>query len=467
MIFTFKGIYGKLIKYAICINNCANFSRGGENMSVKWEKQDGNKGQLTFTITPDKVKEGLDVAFNRVKKSLNVPGFRKGKVPRQIFNKMYGEESLYQDALNAILPEAYSAAVTEAAIKPVGQPEVSVESMEKGQEWTLTAVVTVEPEVELGQYKDLEVTPHPTRVLKADIEGELENMREQQAELVLKEDQPAAEGDTTVIDFVGKVDGEEFDGGKGTNYSLVLGSHTFIPGFEDQLVGHKSGDEVEVKVTFPEDYQAEDLQGKDAVFEVTIHEVKTKELPELDDDFAKDVDEEADSLEELKAKVKDRLKEQKVAAAREAIQNEALDLAVENAKIGDIPQAMIDDDVQRQIDQYMAGMQQQGISPDMYFKLTGTSEDDLRKQFAEGSERRVKTNLVLEAIVAKEEIDPSEEEIQAEIKKLADQYKMDEKQVRAALTDTMLKHDIAIRKVVDEITDSAKQTRKSNKEDEK
>ena len=202
-------------------------------MSVKWEKQDGNKGQLTFTITPDKVKEGLDVAFNRVKKSLNVPGFRKGKVPRQIFNKMYGEESLYQDALNAILPEAYSAAVAEAAIKPVGQPEVSVESMEKGQEWTLTAVVTVEPEVELGQYKDLEVTPHPTRVLKADIEGELENMREQQAELVLKEDQPAAEGDTTVIDFVGKVDGEEFDGGKGTNYSLVLGSHTFIPGFED------------------------------------------------------------------------------------------------------------------------------------------------------------------------------------------------------------------------------------------
>ncbi|QLL78037.1 trigger factor [Ligilactobacillus saerimneri] len=436
-------------------------------MSVKWEKKDGNKGQLTFTITPDKVKEGLDVAFNRVKKSLNVPGFRKGKVPRQIFNKMYGEESLYQDALNAILPEAYSAAVAEAAIKPVGQPEVSVESMEKGQEWTLTAVVTVEPEVELGQYKDLEVTPHPTRVLKADIEGELENMREQQAELVLKEDQPAAEGDTTVIDFVGKVDGEEFDGGKGTNYSLVLGSHTFIPGFEDQLVGHKSGDEVEVKVTFPEDYQAEDLQGKDAVFEVTIHEVKTKELPELDDDFAKDVDEEVDSLEELKAKVKDRLKEQKVAAAREAIQNEALDLAVENAKIGDIPQAMIDDDVQRQIDQYMAGMQQQGISPDMYFKLTGTSEDDLRKQFAEGSERRVKTNLVLEAIVAKEEIDPSEEEIQAEIKKLADQYKMDEKQVRAALTDTMLKHDIAIRKVVDEITDSAKQTRKSNKEDEK
>ena len=437
-------------------------------MSAKWEKQEGtNEGKLTFEIAPEQVKEGLDIAFNRVKKSLNVPGFRKGKVPRQIFNKMYGEEALYQDALNAVLPAAYEAAIKETDIKPVAQPEIDVESMEKESAWVLTAKVTVQPEVELGQYKDLEVTKQNTEVTDEDVDAELKRRQQQQAELVLKEDAPAENGDTVVIDFEGKVDGEAFDGGSAQNHSLELGSNTFIPGFEDQLVGHKAGETVEVKVTFPEDYQAEDLQGKDAVFEVTIHEVKTKELPELDDDFAKDVDEEVDSLEELKAKVKDRLKEQKVAAAREAIQNEALDLAVENAKIGDIPQAMTDDDVQRQIDQYMAGMQQQGISPDMYFKLTGTSEDDLRKQFAEGSERRVKTNLVLEAIVAKEEIDPSEEEIQAEIKKLADQYKMDEKQVRAALTDTMLKHDIAIRKVVDEITDSAKQTRKSNKEDEK
>ena len=441
---------------------------GGKIMSAKWEKQEGtNEGKLTFEIAPEQVKEGLDIAFNRVKKSLNVPGFRKGKVPRQIFNKMYGEEALYQDALNAVLPAAYEAAIKETDIKPVAQPEIDVESMEKESAWVLTAKVTVQPEVELGQYKDLEVTKQNTEVTDEDVDAELKRRQQQQAELVLKEDAPAENGDTVVIDFEGKVDGEAFDGGSAQNHSLELGSNTFIPGFEDQLVGHKAGETVEVKVTFPEDYQAEDLQGKDAVFEVTIHEVKTKELPELDDDFAKDVDEEVDSLEELKAKVKDRLKEQKVAAAREAIQNEALDLAVENAKIGDIPQAMIDDDVQRQIDQYMAGMQQQGISPDMYFKLTGTSEDDLRKQFAEGSERRVKTNLVLEAIVAKEEIDPSEEEIQAEIKKLADQYKMDEKQVRAALTDTMLKHDIAIRKVVDEITDSAKQTRKSNKEDEK
>lgn len=437
-------------------------------MSVKWEKEDGtNNGKLTFEIAPEKIKEGLDIAFNRVKKNLNVPGFRKGRVPRQIFNRMYGEEALYQDALNALLPNAYADAVQEAGIKPVAQPEVNVESMEKDAAWVLSAKVTVEPEVELGQYKNLEVTPHPTRVLKADVEAELERRRQQQAELVLKEDQPAEKGDTVVIDFDGKVDGESFEGGKADNYSLELGSNTFIPGFEDQLIGHKAGDKVEVKVTFPDDYQAKDLQGKDAVFETEIHEVKEKELPELDDEFAKDVDEDVDSLEELKAKIKDELKEQKVQAAREAIQDEAIDEAVANAKIGDIPEQMIEDDVQRQMDQYFAGMQQQGVTPDMYFKLTGTSEEEMRKNLREGAEKRVKTNLVLEAIVAEEKIDPSEDEINDELKSLADQYDMDVKAVRSALSDDMLKHDIAIRKVVDEITDSAKQTKKESKDDKK
>lgn len=437
-------------------------------MSVKWEKEDGtNNGKLTFEIAPEKIKEGLDIAFNRVKKNLNVPGFRKGRVPRQIFNRMYGEEALYQDALNALLPNAYADAVQEAGIKPVAQPEVNIESMEKDAAWVLSAKVTVEPEVELGQYKNLEVTPHPTRVLKADVEVELERRRQQQAELVLKEDQPAEKGDTVVIDFDGKVDGESFEGGKADNYSLELGSNTFIPGFEDQLIGHKAGDKVEVKVTFPDDYQAKDLQGKDAVFETEIHEVKEKELPELDDEFAKDVDEDVDSLEELKAKIKDELKEQKVQAAREAIQDEAIDEAVANAKIGDIPEQMIEDDVQRQMDQYFAGMQQQGVTPDMYFKLTGTSEEEMRKNLREGAEKRVKTNLVLEAIVAEEKIDPSEDEINDELKSLADQYDMDVKAVRSALSDDMLKHDIAIRKVVDEITDSAKQTKKESKDDKK
>ena len=435
-------------------------------MSVKWEKKEGtNDGKLTFEIQPDKIKEGLDIAFNKVKKSLNVPGFRKGRVPRQIFNKMYGEEALYQDALNALLPEAYANAVSESKIKPVSQPEINVESMEKDSAWVLSAKVTVEPEVELGEYKGLEVMKHSTDVSDKEVADELERRRQQQAELVLKEDEPAAEGDTVVIDFEGKVDGKPFDGGKAENYSLELGSKTFIPGFEDQLVGHKAGDEVEVKVTFPDDYQAKDLQGKDAVFEVKIHEVKQKELPELDDDFAKDIDDDVDTLEELKAKVKDEIKEQKEAAAKNAVQEEAISKAVENAKIGDIPEAMIEDDVQRQMDQYFSGMQQQGINPDMYFKLTGTSEEDLRKQFREGSEERVKTNLVLEAIVEKENIEVSEDEINDEIKDLATQYGMDEKAVRSALSDDMLKHDISIRKVVQEMTDSAKQDFPEKKEE--
>lgn len=427
-------------------------------MSVKWEKEEGtNNGKLTFEIEPAKIKEGLDTAFNRVKKTLNVPGFRKGKVPRQIFNKMFGEESLYQDALNAVLPEAYANAVAESNIKPVAQPEIDIESMEKDSTWVLTAKVTVEPEVKLGQYKDLEVKARSTEVTDEEVDAEIKKLQEQQAELVLKEDQPAAEGDTVVIDFEGKVDGVAFDGGKGENYSLELGSNTFIPGFEDQLVGHKAGETVEVNVTFPEEYHAEDLKGKDAVFETTIHEVKTKELPELDDEFAKDVDEEVDTLVELKAKTRERLEAQKQNAAKEAIQEEVIDKAVENAEIGEIPGAMIEEDVHRQMDQYLAGLQQQGISADMYYKLTGSSEEDLHKQFESGAQKRVKTNLVLEAIVAAEDIKASEEEINAEIKELAAQYGMEEAAVRSALSDDMLNHDIAIRKVVKEMTDSAKQ----------
>lgn len=427
-------------------------------MSVKWEKEEGtNNGKLTFEIEPAKIKEGLDTAFNRVKKTLNVPGFRKGKVPRQIFNKMFGEESLYQDALNAVLPEAYANAVAESNIKPVAQPEIDVESMEKDSTWVLTAKVTVEPEVKLGQYKNLEVKAQSTEVTDEEVDAEIKKLQEQQAELVLKEEQPAAEGDTVVIDFEGKVDGVAFDGGKGENYSLELGSNTFIPGFEDQLVGHKAGETVEVNVTFPEEYHAEDLKGKDAVFETTIHEVKTKELPELDDEFAKDVDEEVDTLVELKAKTRERLEAQKQNAAKEAIQEEVIDKAVENAEIGEIPGAMIEEDVHRQMDQYLAGLQQQGISADMYYKLTGSSEEDLHKQFESGAQKRVKTNLVLEAIVAAEDIKASEEEINAEIKELATQYGMEEAAVRSALSDDMLNHDIAIRKVVKEMTDSAKQ----------
>ena len=430
-------------------------------MTAKWEKTGTNEGKLTFEVGTDMIKEGVDKAFQRTKKSLNVPGFRKGHVPRQIFNKLYGEEALYQDALNIVLPDAYSAAIKEAGIEPVDQPQVDVEKLEKGEPWVLSAIVTVKPEVKLGEYKGVKVIKQSTRVTSKEVDEEIEKKREQQAELVLKEGKPAEKGDTVTIDFDGSIDGVPFDGGKATNYDLELGSNSFIPGFEDQLIGHNTDDDVDVKVTFPEDYQAEELQGKEALFKVKIHEIKTKELPELDDEFAKDVDEDVDSLEELKAKTKDQIKERKIQAADEAKESEAIQAAVDNAEIKEIPEAMLREDVDRQVNQYLANMQQQGISPEMYFQLTGSSEDQLRQQLSEGAENRVKTTLVLEAIVEAEKIDPSDEELDAEYKSLAEQYNMEEKAVRSALTADMVKHDVAIKQAVDLIKDSAIEEPKS------
>lgn len=435
-------------------------------MSVKWERDsDAPKGTLTFDIDTETIQKGIDHAFTRTQKRISVPGFRKGHVPRTIFNQMYGEESLYQDALNDVLPDAYEAAIKEAGIEPVDQPQVNVESMEKGQPWTLTATVAVKPEVTLGDYKGMEVPEQDTSVSDADVDSELENKRQQQAELVLKEDEAAADGDTVVIDYEGSVDGEKFDGGSADNYSLVLGSGSFIPGFEDQLVGHKADEDVDVNVTFPEDYHAKDLAGKDALFKVKIHEVKEKQLPELDDEFAKDVDEDVETLVELKDKVKKQLQDQKEAAAKAAIEDAAIEAAVANAETEEIPQAMLDDDTNRQLQQYLAGMQQQGINPQMYFQITNTTEDDLRKQFADDAAKRVKTNLVLEAVVKDANLNATDEDVQNEIADLAKQYGMDEEAVSKALTRDMLEHDIEIKKAVDLIADSAKQTAKAADKD--
>lgn len=435
-------------------------------MSVKWERDsDAPKGTLTFDIDTETIQKGIDHAFTRTQKRISVPGFRKGHVPRTIFNQMYGEEPLYQDALNDVLPDAYEAAIKEAGIEPVDQPQVNVESMEKGQPWTLTATVAVKPEVTLGDYKGMEVPEQDTSVSDADVDSELENKRQQQAELVLKEDEAAADGDTVVIDYEGSVDGEKFDGGSADNYSLVLGSGSFIPGFEDQLVGHKAGEDVDVNVTFPEDYHAKDLAGKDALFKVKIHEVKEKQLPELDDEFAKDVDEDVETLAELKDKVKKQLQDQKEAAAKAAIEDAAIEAAVANAETEEIPQAMLDDDTNRQLQQYLAGMQQQGINPQMYFQITNTTEDDLRKQFADDAAKRVKTNLVLEAVVKDANLNATDEDVQNEIADLAKQYGMDEEAVSKALTRDMLEHDIEIKKAVDLIADSAKQTAKAADKD--
>ncbi|WP_304249117.1 trigger factor [Limosilactobacillus gastricus] len=434
-------------------------------MSVKWEREsEASQGTLTFDIDVDTIKKGIDQAFKQTQKRIAVPGFRKGHVPRTIFNQMYGEESLYQDALNAVLPDAYDAAVKEASIEPVDQPEIDIVSMEKGQPWTLTAKVAVKPEVKLGDYKDLEVTRQNTRVSNAEVDEDLERKRQQQAELVLKEDGAAEKGDTVVIDYVGTVDGEEFDGGSADNYSLELGSNSFIPGFEDQLVGHKTDEVVDVNVTFPDEYQSKELEGKDALFKVTIHEIKEKQLPELDDEFAKDIDEDVDTLDELKEKTKENIKEQKQAAAKAAIEDEAIQKAVENAEFEAIPQAMLDNDTNRQVQQYLAGIQQQGINPQMYFQITNTTEDDLKDQFSADAESRVKTNLLLEAVVKDANLTASEEEIAQEVKDLAEQYGMEESAIKQALSDDMLAHDIEVKKAVDLIADSAKQTLKKDEE---
>ncbi|MBM7643256.1 trigger factor [Streptococcus loxodontisalivarius] len=424
-------------------------------MSTSFENKATNRGVITFTIGQDKIKPALDAAFNKVKKELNVPGFRKGQVPRPIFNQKFGEEALYEDALNAILPAAYEAAVAELELDVVAQPKIDVASMEKGQDWTITAEVVTKPEVKLGDYKNLAVSVEASKeVTDEEVDAKIERERNNLAELVIKE-AAAAEGDTVVIDFVGSVDGVEFDGGKGDNFSLELGSGQFIPGFEEQLVGSKAGETVDVNVTFPENYQAEDLAGKDAKFVTTVHEVKTKEVPALDDELAKDIDEEVETLDELKAKYRKELEAAKEIAFDDAVEGAALELAVENAEIVELPEEMVHDEVHRAMNEFMGNMQRQGISPEMYFQLTGTTQDDLHKQYEADADKRVRTNLVIEAIAKAEGFDATEEEIEKEITDLASEYNMEVEQVRALLSADMLKHDITMKKAVEVVTSSA------------
>ena len=425
-------------------------------LSVSFENTATNRGVVTFTIGQDKIQPALDQAFNKVKKNLNAPGFRKGHMPRAVFNQKFGEEALYDDALNAILPAAYEAAIAELGLDVVAQPKIDVKSIEKGQDWTLTAEVVTKPEVKLGAYKDLEVSVEASKeVTDEEVDAKLENERKNLAELVVKEG-AAENGDTVVIDFVGSVDGVEFDGGKGENHSLELGSGQFIPGFEDQLVGAKAGDEVEVKVTFPEDYQATDLAGKAAVFVTKVNEVKAKEVPALDDELAKDLDDEVETLDELKAKYRKELEAAKEIAYDDAVEGAALDLAVENAEIVELPAEMVEDEVHRAMNEFMGNMQRQGISPEMYFQITGTTQEDLHKQYEADADKRVKTNLVIEAVAAAEGFDATEEEIQKEINDLAAEYNMEVSQVSALLSPEMLKHDITMKKAVEVITSTAK-----------
>ena len=404
-------------------------------MTAKWEKTGTNDGVLTFTIAQAEIQKGLTTAFNKVKGNLNVPGFRKGKVSRQVFNRMYGEEALYEDALNAVLPEAYEAAVKEAGIDPVAQPKIDVDSMEKGQDWVIKAEVTVKPEVKLGDYKELTVEKQDREVTEEDVDARIKREQEAQAELVIKEDEAAENGDTVVIDFEGFLGDEAFEGGKGT----------------------KAGDSKDVTVTFPEDYQAEDLAGKEAVFKVTVHEVKAKELPELDDEFAKDVDDSVESLAELKEKYRAELTETKEKAAEDAKDEAAIRQAVENAEIVELPHSMVHDEVHRSMDEFLNNMQRQGISPEMYYQLTGSTEADLHTQFEGEAETRVKTNLVIEAIAKAEGLEATEEDIENEIKELSEAYNMPVDQIKRVLTEDMLKHDITMKKAVELVTGTAKE----------
>ncbi|UPQ85584.1 trigger factor [Ignavigranum ruoffiae] len=426
-------------------------------MTVKFEETNKNEGTLSFEIAQDKVKKGLDVAFKRIQKQISVPGFRKGKVPRQIFNNVYGEGALYDEALKFLLPEAYEAAVKEADLEVVGQPEFDVESIEKGQPWKLTAKVSLKPEVKLGDYKGLKVEKDAVEISDEDVEKSLEEKRASLAELVVKEE-AAEEGDTVVIDFEGFIDGEAFEGGQGSNHSLKLGSGSFIPGFEDQLVGVKAEEEKDVNVTFPEDYQAEELAGKEATFIVKVHEVKSESLPDLDDELAKDLDDEVETLEELKNKIKVDLTSQAEKASQDAFEDKVLRQAVDNAEIeGGIPSEMVHEEIHRQMDFFLNNLSRQGIQPELYYQITGTTEEDLHKQFEGEAELRTKTNLVLEAIVKAEDLQVSEEEINEEIANLAKQYNMKEDQVRGYVSNDMLTSDIKLKKAMNLVLESAEE----------
>lgn len=426
-------------------------------MSAKLEKLEKNQAVLTIEVDAEKVNEGLDAAFKKVVTKVNVPGFRKGKMPRQMFEKRFGVESLYQDAIDILLPEAYANAIVETGIEPVDRPEIDVEQIEKGKSMIFKATVTVKPEVKLGEYKGLEVEAFDTNVTDEEVENELKSLQEKQAELVVKEEGTAAEGDTVVIDFEGFVDGAAFEGGKAENYSLELGSGSFIPGFEEQLVGAATGEEKDVEVSFPEEYHAAELAGKPATFKVKLHEIKGKELPALDDEFAKDADEEVETLDELKTKIKDRLTHDKEHQKEHHVRDTIVEKAAANAEI-EVPDAMVDTEVDRMINEFEQRLQMQGMNLELYFQFSGQDEAALRGQMKEEAATRVRVNLTLEAIAKAENIEVTDEEVNAELEKMAEMYNMTVENIKAALGGSLdgIKGDLQLKKAVDFLVENSK-----------
>ncbi len=427
-------------------------------MSIKWEKQEGNQGVLTVEVPAEEVNKGLDQAFKKVVKDVQAPGFRKGKMPRKMFEKMYGVESLYNEALDFILPDAYANAVEEAEVEPVDRPEIDIEQMEKGKALIFSATVTVKPEVKLGEYKGLEVNRQETEVTEEEIEEQLKERQQAFAELVIKEDGEVVDGDTVKLDFKGFADGEAFEGGEAKDFDLEIGSGSFIPGFEEQMVGMKVDEEKEIEITFPEEYHAAELAGKPATFEVKVHEIKTKEIPELDDELAKEIDEEVENLDELREKMKGQTTEEKKQASETALRDDLVEAAARNAEI-DIPQAMIDSETERMMSEFEQRLQQQGMNLELYFQFSGQNEEALREQMQDDALSRVRVSLTLEAIGKEENIEVAEEDVNAEIEKMSEQFGMDVEEIKNVLGGTeMLENDLRFNKTVEFLVENAKVT---------
>ena len=426
-------------------------------MSLQVEKLEKNMAKLTVEVPAEQFEKALTTAFNKNKSRFNIPGFRKGQAPQAMVEKMYGVEVLYEDAINEALDATYGDAVTESELDVVSRPEIDVVQVEKGKELIYTATVAVKPEVTLGEYKGIEVEKASAEVSDEDIEAELKKVQEQNSRLITVEDRAVEDGDQTVVDFEGFVDGTPFEGGKGEDYPLTIGSHSFIDTFEEQLIGKNIGEECEVNVTFPEEYHAKELAGKPAVFKVTVKEIKRKELPELNDEFAGEVSE-FETLEEYKNDVKAKLSLTKQKEAATENENHVVDKVVENATM-DIPEPMIDSQVNNMVNDYARRMQSQGLSLEQYMQFTGMTIDTLKEQMKPQAVKRIQTRLVLEAIVKAENITVSDEAVEKEIADMAESYKMEVAQIKEYMGENgieQMKEDLAVQEAVDFLVAEAK-----------
>ena len=426
-------------------------------MSVKVERLDGNMAKITIESTVEEFEDALNKAFQKNKNRINVQGFRKGKAPRAMVEKIYGPGIFYEDAANELIPELYDKAMESDECKDldiVSRPEIDVTQIEKGQTFIFTAEVALRPEVELGQYKGFEdIEKKTAEVTDEEVDQEIDRVRDQNSRTITVEDRPVQDGDIAVIDYEGFESGVAFEGGKGENHELTIGSHSFIPGFEEQLIGHSTGEEFDIDVTFPEQYHSEDLAGKPAVFKVKINSIKTKELPELNDEFAEEVSD-FDTLAEYKEDTKKKLAERKQQGLDAEFKQAVLRKAVENAKM-DIPQAMIDEQARSLVNDYAQRLQAQGLSMDMYLKYTGQKLEDLQTQFADEAKTRIENSLVLDAIAKAENVEVTEEDIEKEFENMASMYQMEIDKIKEIIGDAEkenMKKDLAAQKAYDLIT---------------